>query len=261
MLPFSEYGSGETTLFLMPFLGGSQREWTESVALLSKHYRCVTVDLPGFGEAAEIPGYSVSEMADAVIEIISSLKPERYLLIGHSMAGKVAAVVTRKLIDSGSIHTPIGMILIAPSPPGPEPMSDSKRKHMLESLGTSTGLSTEEERTQAEKYIRDNAVRPIATEILERTVDDVLRMNRAAWVAWLESGSKEDWSSRVGVLGLPTLILAGEHDSALGGDAQREHTLPHFTGGYLIVVDCGHLIPIDAPAEMVAFISNYLKVF
>ena len=54
-------------------------------------------------------------------------------------------------------------------------------------------------------------------------------MNRAAWVAWLEHGSKEDWAERVGVLELPTVVVAGEKDRSLGPDQQRELTMPHFS--------------------------------
>ncbi len=247
---------------MMPFLGGSQREWAETATLLGKKYRCITVDLPGFGEAANVPGYSVAEMADALIETVAGLKVERYLLVGHSMAGKVSAVAIRSMMDRQTEPLPIGLVLVSPSPPGPEPMTDSKRVEMLQYFGgNGDSLQTEDDRENAEKYIKANATNPIHPDVFERAVEDVLKMNPAAWTAWLEGGSKEDWAKRVGVLPLPTLLVCGNSDGALGTAAQEKHTLPHFSGGHLITLDSNHLIPMEQPDELAAVITNFLQVF
>ena len=116
----------------------------------------------------------------------------------------------------------------------------------------------ESDRGAAEKFVEDNLAGSIAPEAFRRTVDDVLAMNPEAWVAWLESGSKEDWAEFVGVLELPTLIVAGMEDAALGPDAQGEKTLPHFKNGEVKTVDCSHLIPLERPTELAAMISEFL---
>ena len=92
MLPVRTSGAGHPALVMMHFLGGSAREWDEVSAILCPRFQCIAVDLPGFGAAAEIPGYSVEHMADAVADLLGHLRLERYILIGHSMSGKVAAV-------------------------------------------------------------------------------------------------------------------------------------------------------------------------
>jgi pimeloyl-ACP methyl ester carboxylesterase len=264
MLPFKEYGAGKISLVFLPFLGGSQREWIETVDTLSKNYRCITADLPGFGAASAMPGYSVSEMTGAVVEFLASLKLGPYVLIGHSMAGKVSAVTARRLIVDGTpIAPPDGLVLVAPSPPGPEPMDDAKRNEMLESLGNGSQLQSgkysERDRPAAEDFVRANIANPIPEMEFRRTVDDVLLMNPAAWVAWLKSGSKEDWASYVGILDLPTLIVAGTQDAALGPDAQSRKTLPHFSHSQLAEVDCSHLIPLEKPIELASLISTFLE--
>ncbi len=262
MLPFTEYGTGATTLVMMPFLAGSQREWTEVVEQLSKRYRCITVDLPGFGEAAAVPGYSVAEMVAAVTATLASLNLERYLLVGHSMAGKLVAVIARHIADGDSpVPRPLALVLVAPSPPGSEPMSDSKRKEMLEAFLPATSFNTADARKHAEKYIAENSTRDIPQAVVKRTVDDVLKMNPAAWTAWLESGSKEDWAAQVGIIDLPTLLVAGANDGSLGPAAQQECTMPFFPKAHLIAVDTNHLIPLEAPEELIALISNFIQVF
>ena len=261
MLPYTEHGSGPITLILMPFLGGSQREWTEVLEPLGKAARCLTLDLPGFGEAAHIPGYTISEMADTLLETLTSLRLDRYLLVGHGMSGKLAAVVTRRILNGDSpMHPPIGLVLVAPSPPSPEPMTDSKREEMLQAFPLAAANTSEDDVKQAEKYIRDSCTRKLQSHILNRTVQDLLKMNRHAWAAWLQDGSKEDWATRVNMVDLPTLIVAGDNDSALGPAAQAKHTEPHFPKAHLVTFECNHLIPIEEPGELAARISNFLKV-
>jgi pimeloyl-ACP methyl ester carboxylesterase len=244
MLPYTEHGNGPITLILLPFLAGSQREWTEVIATLARNHRCIT---------------TVAEMTDSLHATLVSFKLERYVLVGHSMAGKLSAIIARRALDGDTaLHPPIGLVLVAPSPPSPEPMSDSKREQMLEAFPAEA--APEQDLKHAEKYISDNSTRDIPLAAFDRTVADVLKMNRNAWVAWLEGGSKEDWSSRVGIVELPTLLVAGDNDSALGPEPQAEYTQPFFPQAHLIALDTNHLIPLEQPDELAARISNFLKV-
>jgi pimeloyl-ACP methyl ester carboxylesterase len=262
---------GAPAMVLMHFLGGSTREWDEVVALLGAGFRTVALDLPGFGTNADVPGYSVEHMADSVEDLIGRLQLGRYVLVGHSMSGKVAAVLARRFADRalsgasdghgrGSIHAErlnglAGLVLIAPSPPSPEPMAGDKRSSMLDNLGE----SHHDDRRRARSYITKNEERDLSPAVLERAVTEVLKMNRAAWVAWLEHGSKEDWSERVGVLELPTIIVAGEKDRSLGPDQQQEFTLPHFAHAKLhIVAGSSHLVPMEKPHELAAILCEFI---
>ena len=265
--------AGDTALVLMHFLGGSAREWDEVVSLFGDGIRTVAVDLPGFGGSASVPGYTVEQMADSVEYLLGTLNLGRYVLVGHSMSGKVAAVLARRFADRkltaasdahgvthGTIHTEqlngfAGLVLVAPSPPQPEPMAEDKRAQMLANLGE----TKEGDRKRARAYITKQEERDIPELVLERAVGEVLKMSRPAWVAWLEHGSKEDWADRVGILELPAMIVAGEKDRSLGADQQRATTLRHLPHAELkIVPGCSHLIPMERPQEMAALLRGFL---
>ncbi len=256
ILPVRQSGEAVPALVMMHFLGGSAREWDEVRALLDSRYRSIALDLPGFGDAAEFSGYTVAEMADSVALTLRALGLERYVLVGHSMSGKVAAVLARRFED-GLLHTGQleGLVLVAPSPPSPEPIPDDKRATMLEALGE----PKDGDEARANSYVTKNESRVMPPEIQSRAVEDVLRMNRAAWRAWLTSGSREDWAVRVGELSLPVLVVAGDKDTSLGAEQQQKLTLPHLAAGKLVVVpDCGHLIPMEKPAELAALLEEFM---
>ena len=143
-------------------------------------------------------------------------------------------------------------------------MTDRKRAQMLDSLG-SNPAATDHERGQrkdheaAETYLRDNAADDLPPDLLAAATDDILRMNRAAWRAWLESGSREDWSERVGILPLPVLLIAGDRDGSLGPDTQKSVSLPHWPNARLATLHSNHLIPMEKPAELARLLAEFVR--
>ncbi len=254
MLPVTTRGMGEPALVMMPFLGGSHREWAAVVDRLRDRFRCLGVDLPGFGDAVEMPGYTVEEMAEAVTRTLRELDLRRFVLVGHSMAGKVAAVLARLRAEGEArLRGLEGLVLVAPSPPCPEPMTERKRSAMLASLGQVSA----KDHAHATQYIRENSAEDVPAEVMEVLVADVQRMNRTAWRAWLEHGSREDWAARVGLLGLPVLVVAGDKDGALGPDVQRMVSMPHWPNGRLATLHANHLIPAEKPMELARLIGEF----
>ncbi len=251
-----EDGAGQgPVLVMMHFLGGSTREWEEVVTFLGGDLRSVRLDLPGFGLSAAVPGYSVEAMADRVEATLREAAVDQFILVGHSMSGKVAMVLARRFEDRGD-HRLLGMVLVAPSPPSPEPFSEDKRSSMIETLGTERDGDFE----RARRYITKNEERDISAAVVERAAGDVLQMNRAAWLAWLNSGSKEDWADRVQTLSLPVLVVAGEVDRSLGPDQQKALTLPHLKNAHLaIVAGVSHLIPMERPEQMAGLLRKFTQ--
>ncbi len=76
-------------VFVHGFLGGS-RQWHGQARVLGPS-RVVAVDLPGFGQNAHLtPLGSIHDIADWVLEDLSTRGIDRFHLVGHSMGGMVA---------------------------------------------------------------------------------------------------------------------------------------------------------------------------
>ncbi|MBD5606223.1 MAG: alpha/beta fold hydrolase, partial [Candidatus Eremiobacteraeota bacterium] len=241
-------------VFCLHYLGGSAREWSH-VAAAATAFRCVALDLPGFGDAVGVPGYTVAEMSAYVAERVRDFGPQRWLLAGHSMGAKVATVLARA-IEHGAVVLPgfEGLVLLAGSPPNPEPMDEKQRENMI---GWFAG-DADANRANAETYVSSNAASLDAASFA-LAVDDATRMERAAWLAWLESGSREDWSERVGRLKTPALVLAGELDEQLGPDAQRESMVPHFEHARTVTLaGAKHLLPLERAREVARAMDEHV---
>ena len=265
MLPYKLGGPGDPCVVMLHWLGGSYRTWTEvSEGCASQGLSCAALDLPGFGDASDRSNVSIASTVDAIIETIQSIRigsEGPWFLAGHSMGGKFASIVARAALDrTPGLNNLRGLILISPSPPGPEPMKESVREKNIESLGHSNP-DADKDRVHAENFVDDNTGKlPLLESVRSRTVDDLVRMNRVAFVNWFEAGSREDWTSRVGTIPVAALILAGTEESALGPDAQREHTLPSFSNAVVTALQgSGHLSPLERPAELADRIVAFVR--
>ncbi len=247
MLAHSQQGQGSPTLVLMHFLGGSHRTWFPTLPYLDGQHRCIALNTPGFGDAADQDGYSVSAMADQVDATLRELGVERCVLVGHSMTGKVAAVLAARRPDYLA-----GLVLVAPSPPGPQPMSEADREQQR-GYGKS--------RAEAEAFIDQSSAHRLPDNVREVAIADAQRLNLNAWRAWVDHGSREDWSQRLGTLDYPVLLVCGADDQQVPGpEEQQRTTLAAFPNGRLTVIPgAGHLMPLQTPQALATLILDFAK--
>src|SRR5262245_36091915 len=68
--------------------------WAPVLPSLSKRYRCIAVDLPGFGKSpAPKEPPTIAGYADLIASLIESLSERPVLLLGHSMGGQISATL------------------------------------------------------------------------------------------------------------------------------------------------------------------------
>ncbi len=247
ILPTMEQGAGAPPLVLLHLFGSSKREWTECISLLAPRFRCIAMDLPGFGEAASIRGYGVEEMVQRVEATLRTMQLPRFVLIGHSMSGKVTlAIAARKFPHL------CGIILVAPSPPSPEPISDESKVKML---------AMKRDRTSADAFLDGITFQPLVGPVRERAVRDFVECAPDAWAAWLKHGSKEDWADRIGLVSCPALVVTGETDPSLSASVQEKTTMRHLDHARLETIRrCGHLPTMEAPDELSALIRDFAQL-
>ena len=123
-------------LVALHFLGSNAAQWAPTFERLADRFRLLALDLPGFGSAASVRGRDVAGMAEFVAAEIRRRSPGRWLMVGHSMGAKVACAVARMAEDGAAgLDGLTHLVLVAGSPPGPEPMEDGKRTVFFELNG------------------------------------------------------------------------------------------------------------------------------
>ena len=241
---------GAPALVLVHGFGTSGRLWDATAAALGGQVRCVAPDLPGWGGSERTGDYGVDAQARAVGRVVAALGIERWALAGHSMGGKIALAL--------AAARPPGLtalVLVAPSPPTPEPMTDDARQRLRDAWGDRAAV---EALMPGLSSAAATGARPAD---VARTIEDHLRASRGAWTAWLDAGSREDLAPLASGIAVPTCVVAAADDDALGPDVQRRETVARIADARLVVVDGSrHLVPLDAPEALARLLVSVAGV-
>ena len=235
-------------------LGGSARAWTRVADALGDGFEAIAIDLPGFGDARTAPDLSVVGMADHVAAAVRTRGASRWLLVGHSMGGKIASILaSRTLAGEPGLFGLAGVVLLAASPPSPEPMDEDRRQKMV---GWAAHGPLDD--AAAREFVDGNVGGALEPAADRSAIEDLQRTSREAWLAWLERGSREDWSAEVGTLDLPALIIVGGADGDLGEDGQRATNAIVYPRASIAVQEgAGHLLPLERPKEVADLVARF----
>ncbi|WBO83901.1 alpha/beta fold hydrolase [Hymenobacter yonginensis] len=234
------------TFVYLHYWAGSGGAFQDVAERLTPEYAVLAPDLGGFGAAlAPAGGYTVDAYADEVATFVAAQGLQRYVLVGHSMGGKIALALAAR--QPAGLR---GVALLSPSPPTPEPMTDADRKASLQAWG---------KRTEAKKTLRHITARPLTAAAEEHILADNLRTSKAAWEAWLLHGSRENLAGRMCEVRVPCTILAGDQDAVMSPSVHGLETLPLLPEGtpLEIVSGAGHLLPYEAPEEVAALLRAF----
>jgi pimeloyl-ACP methyl ester carboxylesterase len=135
--------------------------------------RTIAFDQRGWGASVATDGrYDLGAMADDAATVAHTIGLDRYVLVGHSIGGKVAQVVAKRRPQAL-----VGLVLVAPAPPTPMPVPDAQRAAMLDSYGSRQGM---------EQALAVLAGGPLSPELRDQVIEDMLRGAPAAKRAWTE---------------------------------------------------------------------------
>jgi pimeloyl-ACP methyl ester carboxylesterase len=120
-IAYTDQGKGNHTLIFVHGLGSNHKAWQKNVTELSKDYRCISLDLPGYGQSSKgsYP-FGMAFFADQIDAFIKALGIKKATLIGHSMGGQIA--ITLALRQPGYLTS-----LVLAAPAGLETFSESDR--------------------------------------------------------------------------------------------------------------------------------------
>lgn len=90
-ISYRDTGKGSTTLLFIHGLGSYMRVWDKNIEDLAASYRCVAVDLPGYGKSSKVIfNANMSFYAKVLRDFIRKKQLGKVVLVGHSMGGQIA---------------------------------------------------------------------------------------------------------------------------------------------------------------------------
>lgn len=106
LLNVIESGSGDRSVLLLHGMSGSAESWWRvSQRLVDDGHHVLAMDLPGHGHSPRDPTSTVASAADAVVETVAALAPDRPIVaMGHSYGGTVLAAAADRLLLGTAVY-------------------------------------------------------------------------------------------------------------------------------------------------------------
>ncbi|ANI89765.1 hypothetical protein A9P82_10980 [Arachidicoccus ginsenosidimutans] len=244
----ADEGDKNPTLLFIHFWGGSSRTWKPVTDILYTKYRCVRFDQRGWGRSDKPKsGYDIRSLAEDVLALVAILGLEDYILVGHSMGGKIAQVI------AGS--NPKGLrklILVAPSPATPTILPKEMKQKM-----TTAYTSLENITETIEQVFKAT---DLSSESKQQVTEDMQHHSTASRCSWPESALGEDVSECLPNIQIPTLVIAGENDIVDSPDRLRQEVLQKIPNAEMVIIpNVGHLMMLQTPEKVAELISTFCQ--
>jgi len=242
-------GEQSPVLLFLHFWGGSSRTWEQVTHLLKDRYRCIRFDHRGWGESEKpATGYSIETLASDALTLVSTMGLDNFVLIGHSMGGKVAQAV--------AAQRPAGLrklVLIAPSPASSTHVPDEMRQSMMNAYTSLDGINA----TIDKVFKADDLPMDLRTQV----IGDMQKHTASSRLGWPQIGLPEDVSTGLENIDVPTLVIAGENDIVDPPARLESEVVQKIPRARMVVArGVGHLLMVQAPAKIAALIDDFCRL-
>ena len=258
-------GTGPVTLLFVHGLGANLKAWQKNVDSLSGSYRCIALDLPGYGKSGQGDfQFGMSFFASHLRAFMEVLDLKNVVLVGHSMGGQIA--LTAALQDTARLKK---LVLIAPA--GIETFTEAEKAWFQAVYTPEVVKNTPVEQIRRNFTVNFFQWPPDAEFMYE---DRLLLRETSEWDAWCRmipqcvSGMlNEPVFDRLQQIKLPKLVLYGENDYLIPNKIlhKNQNTLQiaqlaqaSIPGSRLkMLPNCGHF----AQWEQAALVNTAIREF
>ncbi len=239
-------GEGELVLLLHGW-GSNITLFQNTIDLLSKKYKVLAMDMPGFGESEEPKEpWCVDDYVDFVLEFLSEYEPKKLTVLGHSFGGRVIIKMC-----SRALPFEIEKVILVDSA-GVKPKKTAKQK-------------AKQSVYKATKSIYSNAlVQKMFPDALEnlRKKNGSADYNAASPIMrqTLVKVVNEDLCDLMPNVTAPTLLVWGSLDDATPlSDAKiMESLMPE--AGLVVFEGAGHYSFLECNAQFLRVMASFMKI-
>lgn len=246
-LDIREAGAGAAVVLVHGYpLDGAM--WSGAARLLGERFRVVKLDLPGRAGTPASDRGGMEGYADFLEAVLAEL-PEPVGIAGFSMGGYATLALMKR--------RPAKVRALA----------------LVDTRATPDDAAGKAKRDESVEKVRSEGVAPIAaamvekllspasaakSELVERVRRIIMRQSPETIIADLQAmRDREDSSSLLGEIAIPTLVLVGEQD-VLTPPADARAMADAIPGARLVTIpEAGHLTPMEQPKAVGRDLSDF----
>ena len=239
-------GSGPPDLVFLHGWAGSSAYFEESFdALDLDHARAIGVDLSGHGESpSHDADWSLECMDNAVLAAANAADADRFVAVGFSMGAKIALHLAVARPDRVA-----ALVLVSGMPASSIPLPAELLDDWYSRAGDAAAMK---------ELVAPFLTGPVDEAAYDRFARGAARVPRSALEGTMQVTLETDFAASLPSIAAPTLVIAGALDTLFTPKLLRETLADRIPGARLVVVDCGHEIPLERPREFAALIEAFL---
>jgi non-heme chloroperoxidase len=245
-IEYEIYGSGPLTVLFQHGWGNAADFWDH---IFNEHLdlaglRCVAASYRGHGGSDKAAsGYTHERFARDMFAVVDAVGAGRFVVVGFSMAGKFCRYMA--YLEPGRV---LGQVLIAPL--GPEPLGVPREAF-------TPWLDAAPDPQRFRPILSQFMTQPVREDLLERYCGNVARAPRAALEGTIDM-FYESIVDQVNGIRVPTLVIAADGDPILTPDYVRHSLVESIPGARLVILPCGHEVPIEMPKETAWIVQAFI---
>lgn len=265
-LAYIDEGISESVLLFVHGLGSYIKAWNKNIPELKKHFRCIALDLPGYGKSSkQIHNGSVSFYVGILNEFIAKLNLKNVSLVGHSMGGEITIAYTIKYPDQIS-----NLILIAPA--GFEIFYDQEIELLKKIISPEILFKTSNHQIrlnyQFNFFKMPLEAEDMITDRISIKTDEEF-FNHCTIVSNSLFGLlTEPVFDHLKELNIPTLIFFGKNDLLIPNKSIHQTTTEEIAllgaskiknSKVIMLEECGHFLQYEKPEQFNSQLISFLK--
>ena len=261
-------GEGELVVLLHGFPQFSYA-WRHQIGPLAKRFKLVAPDLRGYGESSRPVGvehYAMHHLVDDIVGIIKALGYEKAHIVGHDWGGAIAwrlaqehPEVVNKLVV---LNAPFPQIFFKALRGKWSQMRKSWYIFFFQIPGLPEALFKWRSKQIVKKVLQQTGAKPgtFSKEDLQKYTEMIERPGAfKGALSYYRAALKGKPPSGEGKVTVPTLLIWGEKDQALGKDLTLGME-KYFTSSFKIeyLPNASHWVMEDEPEKVTALILSFL---
>ncbi len=247
-------GDADTTVYLLHGAYGSKDYFRAEIeTLVNAGYRVVAWDAPGYG-ISPLPagGISIEGLAEAAARLIERTGSARNIVVGHSMGGITAPLVTR--LAAGKVH---GLVISATGASFSRKSEQDKVTFLEERIAP----------LKQGKPFREAAMPVILSmfapdskgELVDLVIEVAASTHTDTFCSSIEAITRYDGVATLKSVTVPTLLVAGEADQVGRPESMRGLTelIPH--AKFVCIPNAGHYAFAEQPEAFNKALIGFLR--
>ncbi|MFX1577217.1 MAG: alpha/beta fold hydrolase [Promethearchaeota archaeon] len=247
-LYYVKKGQGLPLIFIHGW-AASHRFWRHQIPFFAQKYQVIAYDLRGHADSSKPQkSYRVDDHVQDLVTLLADHQISNPVLVGHSLGGMIALQYTLEKPSK-----PRALVLVGTSP---KPVASRKRSIQFSFLRLLIRLS----RKRAARFTEKELFAPDVNPDLVRWVNtESLRTPTYVILQILQDVKRFDVTARLPEIQIPTLILAGEYDTAVESRTmeQMENLLPKTQ--IQVISGAGHNCMLEQYSTFNMVLDSFLR--